>query len=63
MNIFRVIQRFFFEEKLEDLHRIYVSQEDYDTLMEMIERPPAPSQGLIDLMNRTPPWSETDETL
>ena len=60
---YRVNQVFFFKEKLEDLHTIYVSQEDYDKLQEMIENPPPPSQGLIDLMNRTPPWSKTDETL
>ena len=58
MNIFRVIQRFFFRQKLEDLHTIYVTKEDYDKLMEMLDNPPAPSQGLIDLMNRKSPWEK-----
>ena len=34
----------------------YVSLEAYDKLVEMIESPPKPSQGLIDLMNRKVPW-------
>ena len=38
--------------------RIIVSKEAYDKLVEMIESPPKPSQGLIDLMNRKSPWDE-----
>ena len=34
----------------------YVSLEDYDRMVEMIENPPKPSQALIDLMNRKAPW-------
>jgi hypothetical protein len=34
----------------------YMSEEDYDKLVEMINSPPKPSQGLIDLMNRKAPW-------
>jgi uncharacterized protein (DUF1778 family) len=34
----------------------YVSLEDYDRIVEMIENPPKPSQALIDLMNRKAPW-------
>jgi hypothetical protein len=34
----------------------YVSEEAYDKLVEMINSPPKPSQGLIDLMNRPSPW-------
>ena len=34
----------------------YISPEAYDKLVEMIERPSKPSQGLIDLMNRKSPW-------
>ena len=34
----------------------YVSEEDYDKLVESINSPPKPSQGLIDLMNRPSPW-------
>ena len=35
---------------------IYVSQEDYDKLQEMIENPSPPSPALIELLNRKPPW-------
>ena len=35
---------------------IYVSQEDYDKLQEMIAEPPKPIPGLIDLMNRKSPF-------
>lgn len=58
MNIFRVIHRFFFRQKLEDHYTIYATKEDYDKFMEMIDNPPAPSQGLIDLMNRKSPWEK-----
>ena len=34
----------------------YVSPGAYDKLVEMINSPPKPSQGLIDLMNRKAPW-------
>jgi hypothetical protein len=36
---------------------LYVSQQDYDRLMEAINSPPKPSQGLIDLMNRPSPFN------
>lgn len=39
---------------------IYVSEKDYDSLLDAINQPPKPSQGLIDLMNRTPPWGDTN---
>lgn len=35
---------------------MYVSQEDYDKLQEMIENPPPPSPALIKLLNRKAPW-------
>ena len=38
----------------------YISPEAYDKLVEMIERPSKPSQGLIDLMSRKAPWDESD---
>jgi hypothetical protein len=38
--------------------KILLSAEDYDKLVEMIENPPKPSQGLIDLMNRKAPWDD-----
>ena len=37
---------------------IYVSQEDYDKLQEMIENPPPPSPKLIELLNRKAPWEK-----
>ena len=40
----------------ERLPKFYVSEEAYDKLVEMINSPPKPSQGLIDLMNRKSPW-------
>ncbi len=36
--------------------KILLSAEDFDKLVEMIESPPKPSQGLIDLINRKAPW-------
>jgi len=39
----------------------YVSPEAYDKLVEIIENPPKPSQGLIDLMNRPSPWNNDRE--
>lgn len=39
---------------------IYVSQEDYDKLQEMIENPPPLSPKLIELLNRKTPWDETN---
>ena len=38
--------------------RIVVSKEDYDAIMEAINSPPKPSQGLIDLMNRPSPFDD-----
>jgi uncharacterized protein (DUF1778 family) len=35
-----------------------MSEEDYDKLVEAINSPPKPSQGLIDLMNRPSPWEQ-----
>ena len=37
---------------------IYVSQEDYDKLQEMIENPSPPSPALIELLNRKTPWEQ-----
>jgi len=37
---------------------IYVSQEDYDKLQEMIENPPPPSPALIELLNRKTSWEQ-----
>ena len=37
---------------------LYVSRQDYDRLVEAINSPPKPSQGLIDLMNHKSPWEE-----
>jgi len=37
---------------------IYVSQEDYDKLQEMIENPQPPSPSLIELLNRKAPWEK-----
>ena len=42
----------------QELPTFYVSEEDYDKLIEAINSPPKPSQGLIDLMNRKAPWEE-----
>jgi hypothetical protein len=38
----------------------YISPEAYDKLLEMIESPPKPSQGLIDLMNRPSPFKNNE---
>ena len=35
---------------------MYVSQEAYDKLQEMIENPPPPSPALIELLNRKTPF-------
>jgi hypothetical protein len=37
---------------------LYVSQQDYDKLVEAINSPSKPSQGLIDLMNRPSPFND-----
>ena len=42
----------------QELPTFYVSPEAYDKLVEAINSPPKPSQGLIDLMNRKSPWEE-----
>jgi hypothetical protein len=42
----------------QELPTFYVSPEAYDKLVEAINSPPKPSQGLIDLMNRKAPWEE-----
>jgi hypothetical protein len=42
----------------QELPTFYVSPEEYDKLVEAINSPPKPSQGLIDLMNRKAPWEE-----
>ena len=42
----------------QELPTFYVSPEAYDKLVEAINSPPKPSQGLIDLMNRPSPWEE-----
>lgn len=41
--------------------KMYVTEEQYDALMDAINNPPKPSQALIDLMNRTPPWERTND--
>ena len=53
------------EEELEDLKKMfenpeimYVSEEAYDKLQEMIENPSPPSPKLIELLNRKAPWEE-----
>ena len=38
---------------------ILLPPKDYDKLTEMINEPPKPSQGLIDLMNRPSPWEDS----
>ena len=40
----------------QELPTFYVSPEAYDKLIEAINSPPKPSQGLIDLMNRPSPF-------
>ena len=42
----------------QELPTFYVSPEAYDKLIEAINSPSKPSQGLIDLMNRKAPWEE-----
>ena len=42
----------------QELPTFYVSPEAYDKLIEAINSPPKPSQGLINLMNRKEPWEE-----
>jgi len=42
----------------QELPTFYVSPEAYDKLVEAINSPPKPSQGLIDLMNRKAPWDD-----
>ena len=37
---------------------MYVSQEAYDKLQEMIENPSPPSPALIELLNRKAPWEQ-----
>ena len=39
---------------------IYVSQEDYDALVERLSQPPDPEQieSLKRILNRKPPWNE-----
>ena len=44
----------------QELPKIIVSVEAYDKLLEMIERPSKPSQGLIDLMNRPSPFKNNE---
>ena len=44
----------------QELPKIIVSVEAYDKLVEMIESPPKPSQGLIDLMNRPSPFKNNE---
>jgi len=39
---------------------IYVSQEAYDKLQEMIAEPAKPNPKLIELLNRKTPWDETN---
>jgi hypothetical protein len=42
----------------QELPTFYISPEAYDKLVEAINSPPKPSQGLIDLMNRKAPWEK-----
>ena len=37
---------------------MYVSEEAYDKLQEMIENPSPPSPALIELLNRKAPWEQ-----
>jgi uncharacterized protein (DUF1778 family) len=39
---------------------MYVSEEAYDKLQEMIENPSPPSSKLTELLNRKTPWDETN---
>jgi uncharacterized protein (DUF1778 family) len=39
---------------------MYVSQEAYDKLQEMIVEPPKPNPKLNELLNRKTPWDETN---
>jgi hypothetical protein len=45
----------------ESPYTYYVSQEDYDKMVEVIENPPPPSQELINLMNRKAPWENDND--
>jgi uncharacterized protein (DUF1778 family) len=40
---------------------MYVSQEAYDKLQEMIAEPAKPNPKLIELLNRKTPWDETND--
>jgi uncharacterized protein (DUF1778 family) len=37
-------------------YTFYVSQEDYDAMMEAMENPPPPSEKLLELFKRKLPW-------
>lgn len=37
-------------------YTFYVSEEDYDALMESLENPPEPSEALLELFKRKLPW-------
>jgi len=45
----------------EGIPTIYVTEEQYDALMDAINNPPKLSQGLIDLMNRKTPWETEND--
>lgn len=40
--------------------KILLSRRDYDKLVEVLNNPPEPSQGLIDLMKRPSPFIDND---
>lgn len=53
------------ESRLGDLPQeyiFYVSEEDYDALMEKLENPPPPSEALRKLFERKIPWDDERTT-
>lgn len=45
----------------EQPYTFYVSEEDYDAIMEAMENPPPPSEALLELFKRKLPW-DNDNT-
>jgi uncharacterized protein (DUF1778 family) len=39
-------------------YTFYVSQEDYDAIVEAVENPPPPSEQLLKLWERKLPWKD-----
>ena len=40
------------------IHKIYVSEEAYDKLIEAINKPPEYDEKIARVLKRTPPWEE-----